>query len=284
MAARSIWKGDLSVGLVTVPVAAFVATDSGPSTSTSWLHKACHQPIAQKKTCAACHAGDIEMSDIENGVKQSDGSYVIVTKEELAALKTRSSDVIAVEAFVSADDVDSLYVDATYYLAPSKPTPGFALLREAMTEQGLVMTGKLSLYGRERRVAIRPMGTMLALQLLRTHAEVRDVTALPHQDVAAVPVDAQQLALMKQLMGMYAGSFNPTAYEDGYVKAFHAMVEAKRTGAVMPAAPVPQAAPVVDFMEALKRSLAAVVPPAAVEVPKPVPAKVKGTKKKTAAA
>jgi len=288
MAARAIWKGDLSVGLVTVPVAAYVATDDGPSTSTSWLHGACQHPISQKKTCPTCAVADIPMTDIVNGVKQSDGSYVVVTKEELAAIKVRSSSTIVVEAFVPATEVDPLYVATTYYLGPGKATPGFALLREAMAAKGVMLTGRIAMNGRERRVAIRPLGTLMALQLLHTQAEIRATAQLPFVEATAVPVDPQQLALMQQLVGIYAGQFEASSYDDQYVQAFQALVEAKRTGAVMPTAVAETPAPVVDFMEALKASLAAHTPPAvATPVPEPVPvrAKLKAVpKKKTAAA
>lgn len=272
--ATAVWKGDLSIGLVSVPVAAFVAAEDSPGTARTTLHAACMGPINQHRVCVACDKHNLSLADTLSGVKQADGRFVIVTKEELDGIKVASSATIAVEAFVPATDVDPLYISNTYYLAPhahvkgtAPNTQGFALLRDAMLERDVMLTGRVVMHNRERRVAIRPFGAILALQILRTHADLREATALPHATAVTAKADPQQLQLMGQLIDMYSGAFNPTAYEDAYVAAFHQLVEAKRTGAVLPVAVEKPSAPVVDFMAALKQSLAA-APPIAAAVPK----------------
>jgi|SRR6266850_2445985 len=271
MSARSIWKGDLAVGLVTVPVAAYKATDDAAETKKTWLHADCSTPINLHKVCTCCAAKEnapaavhnLQMSDIVDGVKDADGTFVVLTKEDLASIKVPSSDAIAVETFVPVATIDPVYIATTYYLAPTlgkqKTIPaGFALLRDAMRASGVAMTGRVSLHGREHPVAIRPHGAILALDLLRTANEVRALATLPTAEAAEPTLAADQLALMQQLIGMYPGTFDPTAYEDTYATAFQALVTRKRTGTEPEpvAAPVAAAAP-SDFMAALKLSLAA---------------------------
>lgn len=284
MAARSIWKGALSVGLVQVGVAAYKATDDATdATRKKWLHAGCLTPIGQKKTCVTCGVAELALSDIVDGVEQADGRFVLVTKDEIAAIKAPSSDTIAVEAFVPAADIDAIYIASTYYVGPSTPTPAFALLREAMRARGVVMTGRVSLYGREHQVALRPLGQVLAMHLLRTDEDVRATEEIPGFANLSAPVDPAQLALADQLLALYAGTFDPMAYEDQYVKAFHALVAAKAAGTPVPVVPTTAQPAPMDVMEALKRSLAA-VPATVVKIPKATKAKAAKPGKKAQAA
>jgi len=304
MSARAVWKGSLSVGLVTVPVAAYKATDEGAGGArTTWLHAACHTPINQHKVCACCAAKpdapadvhNLSMDAIVNGVKDADGTFVVISKEDLAGIKVPSCDTIAVEAFVPVADIDPVYVAATYYLGPALAKQaavvpaGYALLRDAMRASGVAMTGRVSLYGKEHPVAVRPFGPVLALDLLRTVEEVRALDGLPSAEAAEPTLAADQLGLMQQLIGMYAGTFDPAAYEDGYAKAFAALVARKRAGAepvAEVAAPAPVAAP-VDVMAALAASLAVAKPtlvPKVAKVAKAAPAKVATPRRRKAAA
>jgi DNA end-binding protein Ku len=272
MAQQAVWKGFLSVGLVNVGVSAHKAIDDPADlTKKKWLHAACNTPVGQKRTCDQCGVADVAMSDIATGVAQADGSYVIVTPSEIAALKPPSTKTVTVEAFVPATSINALFLDSTYYLVPDadRSLQGFGLLREAMRAKGVVMTGRLTLYGRERLVAIRPLGRILALHLLRTLDDVRSPEALPFYAELAAAVDPGQAALAGQLLDIYAGAFDPASYEDQYVAQFLALVEAKKSGRVLPAAAEPAAPPVSDLMAALTRSLAAVQPAA-----KPKPLKV----------
>ncbi len=254
--ARSVWKGNLSVGLVHVPVALYKATDdAAKGTHKRWLHDACGTPINQKKICSKCLI-DVEMANIVDGVEQEDGSYVILTKDEIGGMRAPTTDTILVEAFVPADSIDPVYVDSTYYLSVVKPTPGFALLRDAMRSKEMVMTGRFSIYGRERLVSVRPLGPILALELLRTSNEVRAIEELPHFVSLTTPVDQKQLTLANQLVTMYAGVFNPVANEDRYKIAFDALVAAKKSGQLISSGVPYVPTPPMDLMAAITASLA----------------------------
>lgn len=258
MSAHAIWTGRLSVGLVTVGVKAYKSCDEPDAeTSLRQLHNACSTPINQKRHCEKCNV-EIPYADIVKGYENPDGSFVVLTADELKAIKAPSTDTIAVTEFVPVADIDPIYVSATYYLTPDKgQTNGYATLAAAMTKKRVAAQGRLSIYGREHNVTVRPFGAGLVLQLMRTVTEIRDARELPNAIApGAVTVDPAQVKLAEQLLDMYAGKFDATDYEDEYLKAFKALVDAKKQGAVPFVAPAAKVAPATpDLMSALKASL-----------------------------
>jgi DNA end-binding protein Ku len=281
MAARSIWKGNLSFGLVSFPVKLYKATDdANTETAMRMLHGVCNHPINEKKVCAHC-ATDVAYGDVVKGVEQADGTFVVLTKDELDSIKPATGESIAIEHFIDANSIDPLYVDASYFLAPDKgAAEGFATMHLAMRDKGAAGQARFTIYGRERIVTLRPLAGGFVLQLMRSKEQVRDIAVLPtYIAPGAVTVNPDMLALAGQVIdGMRAGAPDYTDYEDSYVAEFKALVNAKATGAALPvkaSAPAPKA---VDLMAALKASLAkgATAPTKAVKAAKPVkPAKAK---------
>ncbi len=258
---RSVWTGNLNVGLVHVPVAAYKATEHAKGTNKRWLHAECLTPVNLEKVCHKCDKANITMDDIVDGVQQDDGSFVVISDEDLKIIKAPTTDTIIIESVVPENEIDPIYVDSTYYLGPGKkPTPGYVLLREAMKAKSVVMVGRLSIYGRENLVAVKPFKKILVLQLLRTTNEVRAAEATPYFGVLET-IDARQLVLANQLLTLYAGTFDPTTNEDRYVTAFQAMVAAKKNGEERPPI-VASATPEFDLMTALTKSLEAKAPKA----------------------
>jgi DNA end-binding protein Ku len=259
MSARAIWKGSLSFGLVTVPVKAYKATDD-PSSETGlrMLHATCNTPINQVTRCTKCNV-DVPYSDIIKGFAQDDGTFVVLSKEELDSIKPESSDVIRIESFVKVTDIDSLYVRDTYYLSPdSGASESYALLRAACDSEGLAGQGQWSVYGREHNVIVRACNGGLAVQMMRTVNEVRPMDVLPgYQAANALTLNPAMFKLAKQLITANVQAFDHTDYEDGYVTEFKALVTAKISGVPQPGKPVAKATvPAGDLMAALTASLA----------------------------
>lgn len=256
--AKSIWAGSLALGLVNIALKAYKATDDPSSeTATRQLHGACNTPVNQKRVCPTCDV-EVPFDQLVKGVEIADGKFVILTDEDVKAIRAESSETIAIERTVPIGAVDSLYIDSTYYLAPDGKgaAASFVMLREALAQKGKMAIGHLAIYGREHLVGIRPIGQLLAMQMLRSHDEVRNIEEVPGLTLVPSTVDKAQVALAGQLLDMYAGDFDPTAHEDSYVVAFKALVEAKTNGTAAPAAASKPMAQVVDIMEALKASLA----------------------------
>ena len=279
MSVRSIWTGTLSFGLVSFGVKAYKATDE-PSAETGMrqLHNACSHPINQKTVCFHCDpaGANVPYSDIVKGVEQG-ANFVILSKEELDSIKPESSESIAVEGFIPVNSIDPLYVANSYFLAAEKgQQEAFVLMHAAMVEQGKAAQARMTIYGREHIVTVRPMGSGLVLQLMRSKNEVRGMENLPtYIAPGAVSVKPEMLALANQVIGsMTADVPDYTEYEDAYVADFKALVASKASGEALPVKPAKAAAPKADLMAALKASLAA-------SAPKPVK-KVKASAEKPA--
>jgi DNA end-binding protein Ku len=279
MAARSIWTGTLSFGLVSFGVKAYKATDEpNAETSMHQFHGACSHPINQKTFCAHCNA-DVAYSDIVKGVNIN-GSVVTLTKAELDSIKPETADAIVVEGFIPAATIDPLYVDASYFLAPEKgQSEAFVLMHAAMVEQKVAAQARLTIYGRERIVTIRTAGSGLVLQLMRSKNEVRDMANLPtYVAPGAVTVKADMLALANQVIGtMTAAVPDYTEYEDSYAADWKALVASKSSGTPLPVKTATPKAPTGDLMEQLKASLSKAAPKA-MKTAKPVVAKAKKAK------
>ncbi len=257
MAARSVWTGTLSLGIVNVGVKMYKATDEPNSeTGLRQLHATCNHPINEKKFCFHCNA-DVAATDLAKGFPNADGTFTVLTKEDIDSIKPDTADVIAVETFVDADRIDPLYIDKSYFLAPDKgQQEAYVLLHAAMVEKHKVAQSRLSIYGREHIVIIRPLGAGFVLQLMRSKNEVRALDALPtYVAPGAVAVNPAMLVIANQLVDSYSGDFDVTEYEDGYVKDFKALIASKQTGTVLASKTAAPVAPKTDLMSALKASL-----------------------------
>ncbi len=259
MAARSIWTGTLSFGLVSFGVKAYKATDEpNAETGMHQYHGACSHAVNQKTVCLHCNT-DVAYADIVKGIEIG-GKVVTLTKDELDAIKPETADRIAVEGFIPVDSIDPLYVDASYFLAPEQgQQEAFVLMHTAMVEQSAAAQARLTIYGRERIVTIRTAGSGLVLQLMRSKNEVRDISDLPtYVAPGAVVVKPDMLALANQVVkSLMVPVPDYTEYEDSYVSDWKALVASKVSGTALPVKAAKASAPVADLMAALKASLAA---------------------------
>jgi len=256
---RSIWTGAISFGLVTVPVKLYSAV-SRKTVRFNQLNKKTGSRIQQQRVDAST-GEEVAYEDLVKGYEISPDRYVVIDPSELDAVEPRRTKTIEIEDFVDLDDIDPIFYDHPYYLAPAaggaKP---YRLLLEAMRETSKVAIAKVVIRSKESLVAIRPMGDVLEMATMLFADEVVDPQRLDDvPDPDDVATSERELAIAKQLVESLAGDFEPEKYHDTYREAVLAMIERKAAGEEIAFAPEPEAAaPVPDLMSALKASLDAV--------------------------
>ena len=262
--ATSVWKGHLTFGLVSIPIRLFAAART-ERISLNQLHTVCHSRVRQPQFCPTCNR-QIERSEIIKGFEYEKDQYVLFSEEELDKLDPPSARTMEILEFVKADEVDPLYFDASYYATPEDAgKKAYELLLDAMEESGHVAIAKLYMHQREYIVVIRPRAHGLTLHTMFYADEIRNVAEYGHKDSAEPKEQEKKLAL--QLIESLSTHFEPKKYHDEYRQSLRTMIEAKLKGQEIAVAPHPQLAPVVDLMEALKKSLAGGKQPAAKQGP-----------------
>jgi DNA end-binding protein Ku len=258
---RTIWNGSISFGLVNIPVGLALATAPKArqsDVSFRTLHGECKTPIRNKRWCPT-HEREVGADEIVKGWEVAKGEFVVVDEADLEALaQTDDSRAIEITRFVSLDEVDPVYLDRTYYLSPAAAPAArrpYVLLLEAMKEAGMGAIGRFVLRGAEYFCLIRPKGDALALETLFLAEDVRSQAEI-EEAVAETKVKKAELALAGQVMQSLVGEFEPDELHSEYRRDLRAMLEAKLSGhEVARPEPVPET-PVVDLMDALKRSVA----------------------------
>ena len=253
MAARAIWRGTISFGMVSIPVKLFTATDS-QDISFKQLHAADNSPIRLIRRCAA-DGEDLSPDEIVKGYEYSKDRYVIVTDADIDHIPLPSKQAIELTAFVNGAEIDPLFFEKGYYVEPEevgrKP---FALLVRALTERKLLAVGKLAIRTKERLCALRPHDGSLVLETLFYADEVRTPEEAPPQ----VAVSDAEMKIANALIDLLEEPFEPGKYKDEYREAMMSVITAKLAGQEYVAAPAPEAAaPAVDLMAALRASVEA---------------------------
>jgi len=252
---RTIWKGSISFGLVNIPIGLAVATQRSDIAFRT-LHRECGTPIKQKRWCPV-HDREVQPDELVKGWEFSKGQYVMVEEGDLEAISLQRSQSIEILRFVELSDVDPIYFDRTYYLAPADVDAQrrpYVLLLEAMRETGMAAVGKFVLWGKENLCLLRPLGTSLALQTLFYAEDIRSRGDIDDA-LDGLEVKAPELGLAKQIIQSLVGEWEPDEFENEYRGQLKTMLEAKLAGEEI-AVPEPVAeAPVVDLMEALRRSV-----------------------------
>ena len=253
MAARAIWRGSISFGMVSIPVKLFTATES-QDISFRQLHVTDNSPIKEIRRCAA-DGQDLSSEEIVKGYEYSKDRYVIVDEADLERLPVASKQMIELTAFVSATEIDPIYFEKTYFLEPEevgrKP---FALLAKVLKERKFLAVGKVSMRTKERLCAIRVRDDGLVLETLYYAAEVR----APETTLPEVAISTAEMKIANALIDLLEAKFDPTQYKDEYREAMMSVITAKLEGQEYVAAPAPAAlAPAVDLMAALRASVEA---------------------------
>ena len=272
MSARPTWKGYLKVSLVTIPVKVFPATESAATLSFNQLHAECKTRIQQKRWCPHCER-EVPNTELVKGYEYEKGHYVVVTEEDIEKVRVDSSKVIDLSQFTDVTDIDPIYVDKSYYLAPDGPmaAESFAVMREGMA--GKAGIGKVALYGREYLVAVRPQKKGLVMYTLHHDAEIRSIDQVEELNSVPSKVKPEEMKLAKQVIATFDAELNLKDYKDEYKAGLRKIIDAKIAGEEVVATEVQEPPKVVDLMEALRRSLNTVSAdkkkPAKVEMTKP---------------
>jgi DNA end-binding protein Ku len=257
---RTIWNGSISFGLVNIPVGlALATTPKAKQSDVSFrtLHRECKTPIRQKRWCPT-HEREVGPDEIVKGWEVAKGEFVIVEDADLEAIAQHDdSRSIDITRFVPLDEVDPVYLDRTYYLAPAQAAAQlrpYVLLLEAMKQSGMGAIGRFVLRGAEYFALIRPKGDALVLETLFLAEDVRSQAEID-EAVAGTEVKKAELDLAQQVMQSLVGDFEPGELESQYRSDLRQMLEAKLNGQeIAKPEPIPEA-PVVDLMEALKKSV-----------------------------
>ena len=253
---RTIWNGSLSFGLVNIPIGLALATQRS-DVSFRTLHRECGTPIKQKRYCPR-HERDVDADELVKGWEVAKGQFVLVEDADLESVALQRSQSIEIVRFVALDQVDPVFFDRTYYLAPASAPAArrpYVLLLRAMQESGMAAIGKFVLWGKENLCLIRSHGDSLALETLFFGEDVRSRAEI-EEAVEETDVKKAELELARQVIASLVGEFDPAEFENEYRREVRQMLEAKLAGEeIARPEPVPEA-PVVDLMEALKRSVA----------------------------
>ncbi len=257
--ASTVWKGHLTFGLVSFPIKLFSAA-RGESVSFNQLHKVDGSRIKQVLFCQA-EDKPIPRSEIVKGFEYEKDRYVTIEDEDIKKVAPASAKVMEVLEFVKADQVDPIYYETSYYMAPDEAgEKPYALLFEALKKSGYCGVGKIAMHNREHIVILRPGKNGVLLHTMFFNHEIRQVDEF-RTDTSLV--SDKELALANLLIETLAAEFEPAKYKDSYRENLMAMIEAKKAGQEVIATPEPQQHKVIDILEALKASLAMAKKPAA---------------------
>ncbi len=257
--ASTVWKGHLTFGLVSFPVRLYSAA-RGESISFNQLHKHDGSRVKQVLYCAA-EDKPIPRSEIVKGFEYEKDRYVVIEDEEVKKVAPSTAKVMEIQEFVKAAQVDPIYFETSYYMAPDEAgEKPYALLFDALKKTGYVGVAKVAMHNREHVVILRPGQNGVLMHTMYYQHEIRQVDEF-RTDLSLVK--EKELALATNLIEALAGEFEPAKYQDDYRENLLRMIEAKKQGEEVVATPEPQQAKVVDILEALKASLAMAKKPAA---------------------
>jgi DNA end-binding protein Ku len=250
--ASSVWKGHLTFGLVSFPIRLFSAARS-ETISFNLLHKDDHSRIKQVVYCQA-EEKPVPRSELVKGYEYEKDHYVEIDEEDIKKVAPKTAKVMEILEFVKSDQVDPIYLESSYYVAPDeggeKP---YALLFQALRESKYYALAKVAMHNREHIIVLRPGAKGILSHTMYYNDEIRHVEEF-RTDTSLVK--DKELDMAKMLISSLEAEFEPQKYRDEYRENLQKMIEAKIEGKKVVATPSAHVAPVIDIMEALKKSLA----------------------------
>jgi DNA end-binding protein Ku len=258
--AASVWKGHLIFGMVSFPIRLFSAARS-ETISFNLLHKDDHSRIRQVTYCAL-EDKPIPRTETVKGYEYEKDHYVVIDDEDIKKVAPRTAKVMEILEFVKADQVDPIYLESSYYVAPDEGgEKAYALLFTALRDSGYYGVAKVAMHNREHIIVLRPGAKGILSHTMYFQDEIRQVEEF-RTDTSLVK--EKELAMAKMLISSLEEDFEPQKYHDSYRDNLKKMIEAKIEGRKVVETPSEHIAPVIDIMEALKKSLAEKRKPAAV--------------------
>jgi DNA end-binding protein Ku len=257
MAPRPNWKGYLKLSLVSCSVALYSATSTSQRVRFNIINKKTGNRVHNQVIDAETEE-PVEQEDRVKGYQIEKGQYVLVEDEELDEVALESNHTIDIETFVPRSEVDEIYLDEDYYIAPNDKVgyEAFAVIRDAMKKEDLVGIARVVLYRRERILMLAPRGNGIMATALRYRSEVRDEEDY-FSDVPDVKVPADMLDLAVHILKSKKAHFEPDKFEDRYEDALTELIKAKHAGKTIPKLEEAKPSNVVNLMDALKRSVKA---------------------------
>lgn len=260
MAARAYWQGQIRLALVSIPVEIYSATKTGAQISFRQIHEPSGKRISYEKVVPGI--GPVDRDDIIKGYELSRGNYVLLEDQEIEAVKIESKRTLELVQFVNASEIDPLYYEKPYYVAPKDELAeeAFIVLREALRKAGKVGIGQLSIRGQEKLIAIKPCGKGMLLETLRYADEVRKGQAFFSEIDDSKPAK-ELLDLATTLIDSRTAPFDASEFKDRYVDALRRLIDKKaksKSDKLVIEDTEPAEGPssnVIDLMAALKNSL-----------------------------
>jgi DNA end-binding protein Ku len=252
MAPRAYWKGYLKLSLVSCPIALYPATSEREKIRFHQINKETGNRIKYQKVDAES-GEEVEAKDIVKGYEVGKGEYLEVEPDEIEAVEIESKRTIEIDTFVPKDEIDELYLNNPYYLVPDGEVgqQAFAVIREAISREGMVALAKVVFTSREHIIALEPRGKGLLGITLRYPYEIRDekdyFDDIPHEKI---PKDMLELAA--HIVETKAGHFEPQKFEDQYEDALKALIKRKRAGKPIELPERRESAKVINLMDALR--------------------------------
>ena len=283
---RSSWKGYLKLSLVSCAVALFNATTTAERVSFTTLHRKTGNRLKQLMVDSDTDE-PVDRSDRVKGYEVSKGQFVVVEDDDLEAIKIESTKLIDIESFVPQSEIDQIYADGSYYLAPDDRVAeeAFAVIRDSMARKNMVGIGRVVLSRRERMIMLQPRGKGILATTLRYPYEVRQ-DAEYFRGISEIELPKEMLEIAEVIIDRKSGHFEPEKFSDRYEEAVVSLVRAKQAGQTFAVPEAPAPSRVVNIMDALKRSLEAegagampVRRPRAPSKPAAVPAAVEEARK-----
>jgi DNA end-binding protein Ku len=260
-AARPIWRGQIRLALVSIPVELFPATRSGAQIQFHQVHEPTGKRIKYEKVVPGI--GPVDRDEIVKGYEVSKGHYILLDPEEIESVKLESRKTLDLVQFVDEDEIDATFFDKPYYVVPADDLAeeAYVVLRDALKSAKKVGVGQLAMRGQEYVVALKPCGRGLLLETLRYADEVHKSSGF-FRDIGDHKPDPDLLDMASMLIERKAGEFDPKEFHNRYVDALHRLIEEKKKKKGEKIiedpdadAPPPRGSNVIDLMAALKKSL-----------------------------
>jgi DNA end-binding protein Ku len=251
--ASSVWKGTISFGLVSIPIRLFAAART-KRTYLHQIHNKCHTRLKQPLYCPTCDRM-VDRSEVIKGYEYETGQYVLIDGEEIKKITPASGKTMEIIAFLDRDAVDPIYFDSSFFALPdANSQKSYQLLVKAIEGTRKMGVAKVTMHQRECTVFIRARDNGLTLHTMYYQNEIASVEG--YGRTPDVKLRPEEVKLADQLVENLSAPFKPEAYKDEFQERLNELIEAKRKGKTIQAPPKKGKAPVIDMMEALKKSLA----------------------------
>ncbi|HEY0629435.1 MAG TPA: Ku protein [Sphingomicrobium sp.] len=260
MAARPSWRGQIRLALVSIPVEIYPATKAGKSIAFHQVHEPSGQRVRYEKVVPGI--GPVDRDEILKGYEVSKGEYVLLDPEEIEKVKLESRKTLELTQFVKLADIDPIYYDKPYYVAPADDLAeeAFIVVREALKKSGKVGIGQLAMRGQEYVVSLKPCGRGMVLETLRYADEVNKASSY-FRDIGNAKPDPDLLEMAETLIEKKTSEFDASEFENRYIDALKKLIaeKQKKKGkrVIQDDEPdrVDRGSNVIDLMAALKKSL-----------------------------